>query len=502
MKSSFIKVRTNQLLILVVAVIAIYIISVTTQKSVPMECFLEKQEQSYETDWQTGHEKNANREEVLFPAAGNPRAVGVTSVPRTRWGFRAGNPYRVPATDLDDLSWQASQNSSRIAELNAGEPIVIQWRTTQFWHDPFDNHKGKAAFAPCLINNCMILPMDVDHPTVDAYLFQVAINEKDRMPEHRKPWQKYIFLSQESEVRTIVPSHMKDIFNLTVSHRLDADVPVPHGIILRKSSPDPIPKPVANVAANKTGLVAWVVSNCNTPSKREIYATKLQKFINIDIYGKCGTKACPEPGCWEHINKKYKFYLAFENSICVDYITEKLYRTLEDGKMIPIVLGGADYADRLPKKSYINVADFESPEELAEYLKLLDANDVLYNEYFQWQHHYTAHQEGGYRCYLCAYLHLNKSVKKVLPDMQQWFSPKYRCMEPKSYYGPYVDIPWNIVCVIRRDHFVYGPSQWETAWPIHKTIPDKIYSLFFSVVLLLLCHWFWTHCPAQHVMNT
>ena len=39
------------------------------------------------------------------------------------------------------------------------------------------------------------------------------------------------------------------------------------------------------------------------------------------------------------INNAYKIYLAFENSICEDYVTEKLYRTMQLGGIIPVVLG-------------------------------------------------------------------------------------------------------------------------------------------------------------------
>lgn len=36
--------------------------------------------------------------------------------------------------------------------------------------------------------------------------------------------------------------------------------------------------------------------------------------------------------------RKYKFYLAMENSNCKDYVTEKLYRTMTAG-VVPIVDG-------------------------------------------------------------------------------------------------------------------------------------------------------------------
>jgi len=42
------------------------------------------------------------------------------------------------------------------------------------------------------------------------------------------------------------------------------------------------------------------------------------------------------------IFSQYKFYLAFENSLCTDYITEKFYQTL-NRDIIPVVMGGGQY---------------------------------------------------------------------------------------------------------------------------------------------------------------
>ena len=58
------------------------------------------------------------------------------------------------------------------------------------------------------------------------------------------------------------------------------------------------------------------------------YAKQLGKFINVDIYGACGAHRCPRTSaakCFNLLNQDYKFYLAFENSNCKDYITEKFF---------------------------------------------------------------------------------------------------------------------------------------------------------------------------------
>ena len=59
---------------------------------------------------------------------------------------------------------------------------------------------------------------------------------------------------------------------------------------------------------------------------------QLQKFFPVDIYGACGEMECVrEEGdkCWEMVEQKYKYYLAFENSLCGDYVTEKLFDAMK-----------------------------------------------------------------------------------------------------------------------------------------------------------------------------
>ncbi len=55
--------------------------------------------------------------------------------------------------------------------------------------------------------------------------------------------------------------------------------------------------------------------------------------------------------------------------------------------MVPIVFGAykEDYFNTLPPQSYINVDDFRSIEELADYLIYLDRNDTAYAAFFAWR---------------------------------------------------------------------------------------------------------------------
>ncbi|KFM73647.1 Alpha-(1,3)-fucosyltransferase C, partial [Stegodyphus mimosarum] len=179
-------------------------------------------------------------------------------------------------------------------------------------------------------------------------------------------------------------------------------------------------------------LVCWLVSNCKTPSRREIYVKELTKYVKVDIYGKCGKKVCPMQkviDCYKWLSKRCKFYLSFENSICEDYVTEKLFYTLLTD-MVPIVRGGVNYSDLLPSHSFIDVKEFSTPKDLAERLTILNNDEEQYLAYFRWKEHYEVKNVSYiWLCELCEKLH-NISAKYLQPnkEISSWWFSKSSCM--------------------------------------------------------------------------
>ena len=101
---------------------------------------------------------------------------------------------------------------------------------------------------------------------------------------------------------------MASLFNITYTFRTDSTVLFPYGRVVDKTikhlkdaprNPDPVwleppPKeltPTIKVhLAKKTKDILWMVSHCETDSKREKYVEELQNStgLKIDILGKCG----------------------------------------------------------------------------------------------------------------------------------------------------------------------------------------------------------------------
>ena len=178
----------------------------------------------------------------------------------------------------------------------------------------------------------------------------------------------------------------------------------------------------------------------------------------MDIYGTCGSGTF---SCGARLNYSdcdttvvgdhYKFYLSFENSLCTNYITEKLWRVLGQINVIPVVLGSWNYSSHLPKGTYIDVRDFRSPRDLARFLISVDQKDSLYNEYVGRKLSLRCkHKKGteghfspipGYACRLCRYLHSNINKVSVIPDIGSFWGFKGRCTLPEKYYkGVYDDL--------------------------------------------------------------
>lgn len=140
---------------------------------------------------------------------------------------------------------------------------------------------------------------------------------------------------------------------------------------------------------SKQKSAAWFVSHCNVFSHRDELVRKLQGFVDVDVYGKCGTLTCPRfsSECSEMLNTTYRFYFAFENTLCVDYLTEKLYNVIGEN-IIPVIFSGAELSRFLPPKSFIDANEFNTVEDLAYYLEYLSLNPHEYIKYFWWKKHY------------------------------------------------------------------------------------------------------------------
>jgi len=135
----------------------------------------------------------------------------------------------------------------------------------------------------------------------------------------------------------------------------------------------------------------------------------------------------------------YKFYLAFENGDCREYITEKTWWNAYHKGAIPVIMGASlrDCFRLLPPKSFIHVRNFSSPASLARYLLYLNDSPSEYNSFLQWKRNYKVVNEHGYfqspvyhYCRLCEALNYNDPGPKVYDNLENFWNSRKDCYEP------------------------------------------------------------------------
>lgn len=203
--------------------------------------------------------------------------------------------------------------------------------------------------------------------------------------------QVWIWVMHESPEYTYYkPADYNWIFNWTASYRKTSDIHIPYSYVIPLANKTKVK--LINYAPKKDRFILTIISNC--ANSRIKLIQKLGEYVKVDVFGHCAklfnsTKTCPRgsKSC-KQIKARYKFYLAFENSLCSDYVTEKYYSNVKN-HIVPVLFTGANHDHiGLPKNSYIDARAFKNVQGLAYYLRYLDRNDTAYNEYHKWAQDY------------------------------------------------------------------------------------------------------------------
>lgn len=149
-------------------------------------------------------------------------------------------------------------------------------------------------------------------------------------------------------------------------------------------------------------LVYWSSSRC--VDERQKIASSFLSLLPHHSFGKCLNNVGGQdkifdmyPKCKDGIGagnawsqslhcamSHYKFALAIENTRTESYITEKLYYPLDVGT-VPIYFGAPNVLDFVPPHSIIDGSKFQTLQELADYVRKVGADPVLYAEYHAWR---------------------------------------------------------------------------------------------------------------------
>jgi hypothetical protein len=173
-------------------------------------------------------------------------------------------------------------------------------------------------------------------------------------------------------------------FDLTMTYHREADIVVPY---LRYDCKELLRTPAGNKDPERLA-VAFISSPFNA-SRRFEYLSALMHLFDVHSYGKVFNNRVlkSDSGVRSRLETiaKYKFTIAFENSVAQDYVTEKFFDPLLAGS-VPVYLGAPNVDAFAPgDHCFINTADFPNPDSLAEYLRFLSRDASAYQRYFEWK---------------------------------------------------------------------------------------------------------------------
>lgn len=279
--------------------------------------------------------------------------------------------------------------------LTRNDTLLVLWYNKPVWINiNFANHILSSSV--CTYENCRMSADKTNLARYAAIIFSFT-HKLDFSPPitraERSRDQAWIFFGLESPIYhdKIAYRHKNwmNTMNWSMSYRRDADIFFPYGMLERRK--EQTKRNYSEIFLRKTKQAAWLVSNCGAASYRDVFVSELQKYgLEVDIFGVCNDSVFHDRGnIMSLINKDYKFFLSFENSLCKDYVTEKFFRYY-NLDLILVVRGGADYDHALPNNTFINSAHFESPKTLATFLLKVISSEKIYTSILRQKDRYIA----------------------------------------------------------------------------------------------------------------
>lgn len=110
---------------------------------------------------------------------------------------------------------------------------------------------------------------------------------------------------------------------------------------------------------------------------REKFYKELSKYKKIDSGGACLNNIGYRVSNKIDFIKNYKFSIAIENSVVSGYTTEKIVEPMIVNSM-PIYYGDPHVEEYFNMKSCVHIRDFDSMQDVIDYIVFLDSNDECY----------------------------------------------------------------------------------------------------------------------------
>ncbi|CAF1352470.1 unnamed protein product, partial [Adineta steineri] len=326
--------------------------------------------------------------------------------------------FHIESKDLIDHVNYNKQQEPFFSKKNDNDFLVLDWTATQ--HIFKEQDPIKCDFSHITPDYCQLKFISILNNTLRSSLIERCsrlsrlnvrwtsdrsyLKQAHLLAYHsiHMPWQNLPKLIRNDQQQQFSTTYVleSEVHSSNGEHWHKIDFPMWYN--LQRSYPEPAtyfdlktylpqlfaPVYIPFINITTTAPIVWIISNCQAYNARQVFIEKLMTYIRIDSYGKClNNIKLSNIQKRQQINSilysTYKFVIAIENSNCEDYVTEKLIEVFASTS-IPIVAsrnGKPDYSRFAPKYSYINIYDYKSVKELADYLNYLANNQTAYNEY-------------------------------------------------------------------------------------------------------------------------
>lgn len=345
-----------------------------------------------------------------------------------------------------------AQSVNRTGANDTDVPLVIEDNciyNISFYNIPYYIKNRPMAmknvnFSQCEYTNCRVVYDGKNTSNINAVIFdgrfvgkQVPFRPRDQI---------WIFAAHES------PAHLelsgvwhrppwKNSFNWTMTYdQSTSDIYLPYGEIRTREKASYGKRNFTKIALNKKDGALIVMSNCNPHSKRGEYINALKQYFPITVLGHCGKKwSCGKQyihdNCFAILNTTYTFFLAFENSLCREYFTEKLFENYNNDILI-VTRGGYKNESvlKFPAGSVISTNKFKSVKELGEYMSAIAKDPVMLAKMLQEKSKFYG---VGYEktlpramCDLCKMMNNQKKYHREIKDIGERMYQKAPCRKP------------------------------------------------------------------------
>ncbi len=296
---------------------------------------------------------------------------------------------KASVSDVQGIFKQTVSDSQGISkktkpDLSGEEPIrILQWTSS-------NRNEGfvKKCDVPCFHTTDR---SDATMSTVGAVVFDIpsygAGNPRSAL-KGKASQALTVGLSMESSNYYTRQKDLSD-YDLTITCSFDSDLPVTYYgwnyNLLLNVSDSPWEK--------REPAIVFIAKNCHSRNRRESLVKRLQQYVRVDSVSSCLNNRPWPPEIprsnKDAVQKRYLMYLAAENSIEKDYVTEKVYGGLINGA-VPFYLGAPNIQEFVPTHSVIPIpGNFTEKDivRIADIAKAIIANKKVYEEWIEFKKH-------------------------------------------------------------------------------------------------------------------